>query len=77
VAASLRVVQAVVAQVEDGSFGVDLGEVVEVVVGWLPTWGRRLRVGLDWAVAGAMPRDIVELGSLGHPGPLTAEDAGR
>jgi hypothetical protein len=24
-----------------------------------------------------MPRDIVELGSLGHPGPLTAEDAGR
>jgi NADH:ubiquinone reductase (H+-translocating) len=43
----------------------------------LPTWGRRLRVGLDWAVAGAMPRDIVELGSLGHPGPLTAEDAGR
>jgi NADH dehydrogenase len=43
----------------------------------LPTWGRRLRVGLDWAVAGAMPRDIVELGSLGHTGPLTAEGAGR
>jgi hypothetical protein len=33
VAAGLRVVQAV-PEVEDGSFGVDLGEVVEVVVGW-------------------------------------------
>jgi hypothetical protein len=33
VAAGLRVVQAV-AQVEHGSLGVDLGQVVEVVVGW-------------------------------------------
>jgi hypothetical protein len=33
VAARLRVVKAV-AQVEHGSLGVDLGEVVEVVVGW-------------------------------------------
>jgi hypothetical protein len=33
VVAGLRVVQAV-AEVEDGSLGVDLGEVVEVVVGW-------------------------------------------
>jgi hypothetical protein len=33
VAAGLRVVQAV-AQVEHGSLGVDLGEVVEVMVGW-------------------------------------------
>jgi hypothetical protein len=33
VVAGLRVVQAV-AEVEDGSFGVDLGEVVEVVVRW-------------------------------------------
>lgn len=43
----------------------------------LPTWGRRLRVGLDWAVAATMPRDIVELGSLGHTGPLAAEGAER
>ena len=33
VVAGLGVVQAVT-EVEDGSFGVDLGEVVEVVVGW-------------------------------------------
>ena len=33
VGAGLRVVKAV-AEVEHGSFGVDLGEVVEVVVGW-------------------------------------------
>jgi hypothetical protein len=33
VVAGLRVVQAV-AQVEHGSLGVDLGQVVEVVVGW-------------------------------------------
>jgi hypothetical protein len=33
VVAGLGVVQAV-PEVEDGSFGVDLGEVVEVVVGW-------------------------------------------
>ena len=33
VAAGLRVVQAV-AQVEHGSLGVDLGQVVEVVLGW-------------------------------------------
>ena len=33
VVAGLRVVQAV-AEVEHGSLGVDLGEVVEVVVGW-------------------------------------------
>ena len=33
VAAGLRVVQAV-AQVEHGSLGVDLGQVMEVVVGW-------------------------------------------
>jgi NADPH-dependent 2,4-dienoyl-CoA reductase/sulfur reductase-like enzyme len=39
--------------------------------------GRRLRVGLDWAVAVAMPRAIVELGSLGRTGPLAAKGAGR
>jgi hypothetical protein len=33
VAAGLRMVQAV-AEVEHGSLGVDLGQVVEVVVGW-------------------------------------------
>jgi hypothetical protein len=39
--------------------------------------GRRLRVGLDWAVAVAMPRASVELGSLGRTGPLAAKGAGR
>jgi hypothetical protein len=38
--------------------------------------GRRLRVGLDWAVAVALPRAIVELGSLGRTGPLAAKGAG-
>lgn len=36
----------------------------------LPTWTRRLRVGLDWAVAAAFPRDVAELGTLGHSEPL-------
>jgi len=32
----------------------------------MPTWGRRLRVMLDWTIALAFPRDIAELGSLGR-----------
>ena len=43
----------------------------------LPTWGRRLRVALDWTVAMLFPRDIADLGSLGHPEPLPGDHAGR
>jgi NADH dehydrogenase len=32
----------------------------------MPTIGRRVRIGLDWAVALVSPRDIAELGSLGR-----------
>jgi NADH dehydrogenase len=32
----------------------------------MPTWGRRLRVALDWGVALLFPSDIAELGSLGR-----------
>ena len=39
----------------------------------LPTWSRRLRVGLDWFVAIWFPRDTAELGTLGHPEPLPGE----
>jgi len=57
-----------------------LGMPVSGLLGWfvtctyhlaaMPTWTRRLRVGLDWAVAAAFPRDVAELGTLGHPEPL-------
>jgi hypothetical protein len=40
----------------------------------LPTWPRRLRVGLDWAVALVFPRDVAELGTLGHPAPLPGDE---
>jgi NADH:ubiquinone reductase (H+-translocating) len=36
----------------------------------LPTLSRRLRVVSDWTVALFFPRDIAELGQLGHPRPL-------
>jgi NADH dehydrogenase len=36
----------------------------------MPTWGRRFRVGLDWAFALISPSDIAELGSLGRHDPL-------
>jgi len=32
----------------------------------MPSWGRRLRVALDWTIALGFPRDIAELGSLGR-----------
>jgi hypothetical protein len=32
----------------------------------MPTISRRIRIGLDWAVALVSPRDIAELGSLGR-----------
>ncbi|HZC98896.1 MAG TPA: NAD(P)/FAD-dependent oxidoreductase [Actinomycetes bacterium] len=61
-----------------------LGVPVSGVVGWfvtrsyhwfsLPTWTRRLRVGLDWAVAAVFPRDVAELGTLGHPEPLPGDE---
>jgi NADH:quinone reductase (non-electrogenic) len=35
-------------------------------LGAMPTWGRRLRVALDWTVALTFPSDIAELGSLGR-----------
>lgn len=33
----------------------------------IPTFGRKVRVGLDWTVALFFKRDIVQLGSLGRP----------
>lgn len=33
----------------------------------MPTWGRRARIALDWAVALVFPRDITQLGSFEHP----------
>jgi NADH dehydrogenase len=33
----------------------------------IPTFGRKIRVMLDWTVALFFRRDIVQLGSLGHP----------
>lgn len=61
-----------------------LGLPVSGLLGWpvtrtyhlfaLPTWTRRLRVGLDWAVAAAFPRDVAELGMLGHPEPLPSPE---
>jgi NADH dehydrogenase len=33
----------------------------------LPLFSRKLRVVVDWTVALFFQRDIVELGSLGHP----------
>lgn len=60
-----------------------LGLPVSGLLGWvvtrtyhlamLPTWSRRLRVGLDWLVAIWFPRDTAELGTLGHPEPLPGE----
>jgi NADH:ubiquinone reductase (H+-translocating) len=61
-----------------------LGMPVSGVLGWmvtrsyhlfaLPTWPRRLRVGLDWGVALVFPRDVAELGTLGHPEPLPGDE---
>jgi NADH:ubiquinone reductase (H+-translocating) len=61
-----------------------LGIPVSGLLGWLltrsyhllalPTWPRRLRVGLDWAVALVFPRDVAELGTLGHPAPLPGDE---
>ena len=38
----------------------------------MPTMARRIRIGLDWAVALASPHDIAELGSLGREDPRAA-----
>ncbi|HEX8858040.1 MAG TPA: NAD(P)/FAD-dependent oxidoreductase [Actinomycetes bacterium] len=69
---------------ENYGVGKVLGVPVSGWIGWvvtrtyhwfaLPTWTRRLRVALDWAVAAAFPRDVAELGSLGHPEPLPAPE---
>jgi NADH dehydrogenase len=63
-----------------------MGLPVSGLIGWavtrsyhlfaLPTWTRRLRVGLDWAVALVFPRDVAELGTLGHPPPLPGDEQG-
>ena len=34
---------------------------------YMPTWGRRVRIALDWTVALLFPRDIAQLGSLERP----------
>ena len=39
----------------------------------IPTLGRKVRVALDWTVALFFHRDIVQLGSLGHPREAFAE----
>ncbi len=69
---------------ENYGVGRVLGIPVSGLVGWmvtrsyhllaLPTWTRRLRVGLDWAVALVFPRDVAELGTLGHPEPLPSDE---
>lgn len=71
---------------ENYGVGKVLGVPVSGWIGWvvtrtyhwfaLPTWTRRLRVALDWAVAAAFPRDVAELGSLGHPEPLSSPERG-
>jgi NADH dehydrogenase len=71
---------------ENYGVGKVLGVPVSGRIGWmvtrtyhwfaLPTWTRRLRVALDWAVAAAFPRDVAELGSLGHPEPLPSPERG-
>jgi NADH dehydrogenase len=37
----------------------------------LPLWSRKIRVVVDWTVALFFPRDISELGQLGHPDKLS------
>jgi NADH dehydrogenase len=34
---------------------------------YMPTFGRKVRIALDWTVALLFPRDIAQLGSLEHP----------
>ena len=34
---------------------------------YMPTWGRRVRIAMDWTVALLFPRDIAQLGSLERP----------
>jgi NADH dehydrogenase len=34
---------------------------------YMPTWGRRVRIALDWTVSLLFPRDIAQLGSLERP----------
>src|SRR6266540_4211778 len=40
-------------------------------LGLLVNLSEHYGVGLDWAVAAAFPRDVAELGTLGHPEPLS------
>lgn len=42
----------------------------------LPLWSRKLRVVVDWTVSLLFKRDIVELGTLGHPGRLGESTSG-
>jgi NADH dehydrogenase len=34
---------------------------------YMPTWGRRVRIALDWTVALLFPRDLAQLGSFERP----------
>lgn len=34
---------------------------------YMPTFGRKVRIALDWTIALLFPRDIAQLGSLEHP----------
>ncbi|MPY91794.1 MAG: NAD(P)/FAD-dependent oxidoreductase [Acidimicrobiia bacterium] len=61
-----------------------LGIPLRGVLGWfvtrsyhlyqLPLWSRRLRVVADWTVSLFFRRDVVELGTLGHPRRLGERD---
>src|SRR5204863_7742163 len=34
---------------------------------YMPTWGRKVRIAMDWTVALLFPRDIAQLGSIERP----------
>lgn len=40
----------------------------------IPGWARKLRATADWTISLPFARDTAEVGSIGHPYPLTAEE---
>jgi NADH:ubiquinone reductase (H+-translocating) len=40
----------------------------------IPGIARKVRAALDWTVGLPFPRDVAEVGSIGHPRPLRAEE---
>jgi NADH dehydrogenase len=43
---------------------------------YMPTFGRKVRIALDWTVALLFPRDLAQLGSLEHPRDAFRRSAG-